>query len=72
MLIILEYKFNKFLLLILVPRNEMGKIVFYYTLLSPPSRAVLLTGKALGIEFDLKNVDLIKGEHLSDEFKKVI
>lgn len=50
----------------------MGKIVFYYTLLSPPSRAVLLTGKALGIEFDLKNIDLIKGEHLSDEFKKVI
>jgi len=49
----------------------MGKIVFYYTLLSPPSRAVLLTGKALGIEFDLRNVDLIKGEHLSDEFKKL-
>ncbi|XP_037045750.1 glutathione S-transferase 1-like [Bradysia coprophila] len=49
----------------------MGKIVFYYTLLSPPSRAVLLTGKALGIEFDLRNVDLIKGEHLSEEFKKL-
>lgn len=47
------------------------KIVFYYTLLSPPSRAVLLTGNALGIQFDLKNVDLIKGEHLSEEFKKV-
>lgn len=54
-----------------LPRIEMGKIVLYYTLLSPPSRAVLLTGKALGIEFDLKNVDLIKGEHLSEEFKKV-
>lgn len=49
----------------------MGKIVFYYTLLSPPSLAVLLTGKALDIEFDLINVDLIKGEHLSAEFKKV-
>lgn len=49
----------------------MSKIVLYYTLLSPPSRAVLLTGKALGIEFDLKNVDLLKGEHLSEEFKKV-
>lgn len=49
----------------------MGKIVLYYTLLSPPSRAVLLTAKALDIDFELKNVDLIKGEHLSDEFKKV-
>lgn len=49
----------------------MGKIVFYYTLLSPPSRAVLLTGNALGLEFELINVDLIKGEQLTEEFKKV-
>ncbi|XP_046386069.1 glutathione S-transferase 1-like [Ischnura elegans] len=38
---------------------------------SPPVRAVLLTGKALGIEFNLKLVDLFKGDHLSPEFTKI-
>lgn len=50
---------------------KMGKIVLYYTLLSPPSRAVLLTGHALGLEFDLRNINLLSGDHLSDDFKKV-
>lgn len=38
---------------------------------SPPARAVLLTGAALGIEFELKHVDLLGLEHKKPEFVKV-
>lgn len=47
------------------------KIALYYTLLSPPSRAVLLCGAELGIEFDLKLVDLLGAEHKKPDFIKV-
>ncbi len=50
---------------------KMSKITLYYTITSPPSRGVILAGKALGIEFNLKNVDMSKGEHLTSEFLKV-
>jgi glutathione S-transferase len=42
--------------------------ILYMTLLSPPSRAVLITAQALGIELELKNVDLAKGEHRRPEY----
>lgn len=51
--------------------NSTADITLYYTVLSPPSRAVLLVAKALGIELSLKVVDMQKGEHLSPEFVKV-
>lgn len=51
--------------------NLPANITLYYTILSPPSRAVLFVAKAIGIEFELKNVDLEKGEHLTPEFLKV-
>lgn len=44
---------------------------FYYTPGSPPCRAVLLTAKALGLELNLKPLDLHHGEHLKPEFVKV-
>lgn len=47
------------------------KITLYYLSLSPPVRSVLLTAKALGIELELKNVNLLEGEHLTSEFTKV-
>lgn len=47
------------------------KIVLYYRTLSPPSRAVLLTAKAIGINLDLKNINVLKGEHLTPEYRKV-
>lgn len=49
----------------------MSKITLYYTITSPPSRGVILASKALGIELQLKNVDMSKGEHLTPEFLKV-
>jgi len=38
--------------------------------LSPPVRSVLLTAKALGIELELRNVNLLEGEHLDSEYIK--
>lgn len=49
----------------------MGKISLYYAIVSQPCRSVLLVGKALGLEFELKNVNLFNREHLTPEFTKV-
>ena len=40
----------------------------YYMAMSPPCRSVRLTAKALGLELELKLVDLMKGENLTPEF----
>lgn len=47
------------------------KPILYQAPLSPPCRAVFLTGAALGIEFDLKSVDMMGGEHKSEDYIKV-
>lgn len=47
------------------------KRVLHYRILSPPSRAVLLTAKAIGINLELKDINLLKGEHLTPEYRKV-
>lgn len=47
------------------------KPILYIMTLSPPCRAVMLTGAALGIEFDLKHVDMLGLEHKSPEYLKV-
>lgn len=39
--------------------------------ISNPCRQVLLVGNAVGVEFDLKELQLLKGEHLTEEFLKV-
>lgn len=46
-------------------------IDLYYLPPSPPSRAVILLAKALGIHLNLKVIDVSKGEQLSPEFIKV-
>ncbi|WP_323677962.1 glutathione S-transferase N-terminal domain-containing protein, partial [Halorubellus sp. PRR65] len=46
-------------------------IDFYYAPGSSPCRAVLLTAKAIGVDLNLKLMDLMKGEHLSPEFLKI-
>jgi glutathione S-transferase len=43
----------------------------YFSDISPPCRAVLLTAKALGIELNLKYVDILNDEHLKPDFVKV-
>jgi len=49
---------------------EMG-LDFYYTPGSAPCRSVLLAAKALGVDLNLKQLDLMKGEHLKPEFVKI-
>ena len=49
-----------------------NKPTLYYNVISPPCRSVLLTAAALGIELELKEINLVAGEHLTAEFIKVI
>ncbi|XP_060880751.1 glutathione S-transferase 1-1-like [Metopolophium dirhodum] len=49
-------------------RTELN---LYYTPGSPPCRSVLLTAKALGLELNLKTVDLFNNEHMKPEFLKL-
>jgi glutathione S-transferase len=44
---------------------------FYYNICSSPCRGVLLTAKALGVELNLKELNLMAGEHMTPEFIKV-
>ncbi|KAK9508021.1 hypothetical protein O3M35_007772 [Rhynocoris fuscipes] len=46
-------------------------IDFYYTPGSAPCRIVQLTAKAVGVDLNLKLVDLMKGEHMKPEFLKI-
>lgn len=43
----------------------------YYHPAPPPSRAVLMTVKALGLDPNLKIIDVMTGESLKPEFVKV-
>lgn len=58
----------------LIEENQLNmskKPILYMHPLSPPVRAVMLTGAELGIEFELKPVDLLALEHKKPEFLKV-
>ncbi|XP_075148965.1 glutathione S-transferase 2-like [Haematobia irritans] len=43
----------------------------YYMPLSAPSRAVIMTAKALGVALNKKYINLFKGEHMKPEFLKM-
>lgn len=43
----------------------------YYLEAGAPSRAVMMTAKMVGVELNLKTVDLFSGEHLKPEFLKM-
>lgn len=49
----------------------MSKPILYYLDWSPPSRAVTLTAKILGVELDIKIISLLDGDHLKPDFVKV-
>ncbi|XP_055589444.1 uncharacterized protein LOC129741721 [Uranotaenia lowii] len=51
--------------------GTMVKIVLYTAKLSPPGRAVELTAKALGLQVDIRPINLIAGDHLKPEFVKM-
>ena len=46
-------------------------IDFYYLPRSPPCFAVRLTAAVIEINLNLKNCEILKGEHMTPEFLKV-
>lgn len=52
-------------------RGEKTMPILFYYPLSAPCRAVLLLGRLLNIEFELRLVDISKEENLLPEFVKV-
>lgn len=46
-------------------------IDLYYLPLSAPCRSIMMLAQTLGIELNLKRLDLFAGEHLTPEFLKV-
>lgn len=46
-------------------------IDLYQVIGSGPCRAVRLAAAAIGVDINLKNVDLLNGEHMKPEFLKV-
>lgn len=53
-------------------RGETMTPVLYYIPPSPPCRAVLMLGRMLEIDFDLKPVNVNEGEHLKPDFVQVL
>jgi len=45
--------------------------ILYYSSLSPPCRAVLLTTKSLGLDVQVKVIDTLKGEQHTPEYLKI-
>ncbi|KAL5277830.1 GstD1.2 family protein [Megaselia abdita] len=41
---------------------------FYYMSASAPCRSVMMTAKAVGVDLNLKNLNLMAGEHMKPEF----
>lgn len=39
--------------------------------ISPPCRAVIIVANAIGVELELKELNLFKGEHMTEEYCKV-
>merc|ERR1739838_1262583 len=48
-----------------------GQVEFYWDPVSPPSRCVHMTLKALGEKLVAKHLDLFKGEHKTEEYLKI-
>uniref|UniRef100_A0A182TP13 glutathione transferase n=1 Tax=Anopheles melas TaxID=34690 RepID=A0A182TP13_9DIPT len=48
-----------------------SKPVLYTHTISPAGRAVELTAKALNLDVDVREMNVFKGQHMSDEFKKL-
>lgn len=52
----------------LIIRGSKMIPVLYYLPPSPPCRAILLLGKMLGIDFELKVINILEGEQMKPDF----
>lgn len=52
-------------------RVKHRQMDFYYLPGSAPCRSVLMTSKAVGVELNLKKLDLMSGEQMKPEFLKI-
>lgn len=52
-------------------RGDTMMPVLYYLPPSPPCRAVLMLARLLGLEFELKVVNILEGDHMKPEFLQV-
>lgn len=49
-------------------RGQKMPPILYYAPPSAPCRSVLLLGRMLGIDFDLRPINVMEGDHLKAEF----
>lgn len=70
MYVIFIFFFFNFLAKIINTSDNMT-IDFYYVPGSAPCRSVQMTAKAVGVELNLKLINLLAGEQLKPEFIKV-
>ncbi|XP_043279816.1 glutathione S-transferase 1-like isoform X2 [Venturia canescens] len=51
--------------------SDMSRPIVYLADASPPSRSILLAAEAMGLNIDVRRIDLRRGEHLTEEFRKM-
>ncbi|KAH0550172.1 hypothetical protein KQX54_017849 [Cotesia glomerata] len=49
----------------------MVRPILYFGIWSPPSSAVRMTAKAIGLDLDLREINLFKKDHLKDDYLKI-
>ncbi|XP_058445978.1 glutathione S-transferase 1-like [Malaya genurostris] len=54
-----------------IKNPRMGKILLYTAAISPPAHSVKLTAEALGLELEIKALNLLAGDHLKPDFIKL-
>ncbi|XP_068155801.1 glutathione S-transferase D7 isoform X1 [Drosophila tropicalis] len=59
---------TEFVYCLLLSGGKMSTPVLYYLPPSPPCRSILLLAKMLGLEFELKIVNILEGEQLKPNF----
>lgn len=61
---------EKFVFALFRGRDNMMPILYYFPP-SPPCRSVLLLGRMIGIDFDLRSVNVLEGEQLKPDYVQV-
>lgn len=51
--------------------SEVCKPILYYDMISPQARSCYILTKILGVDVELCPLELVKGEHFSEEYGKV-